>query len=86
MVEIPCWLRSEPRRAERGVAGSSWPRLPKTDLRKHTCTSDSQDIIKGYHDKSRKETKEGGVTKYYINTDDERTKWHGFIAELVEIA
>ena len=78
MAEIPCWLRSEPRRAERGVAGSSWPRLPKTDLRKHTCTSDSQDIIKGYRDKSRKETKEGGVTKYYINTDDERTKWCDF--------
>ena len=86
MVEIPCWLRSEPRRAERGVAGSSRPRLPKTDLRKHTCTSDSQDIIKGYHDKSRKETKGGGVTKSYINTDNERTKWHDFIAELVEVA
>ena len=85
-MEIPCWLRSESKRAEGGVAGSSRPRLPKTDLRKHTCTSDSQDIIKGYHDKSRKETKEGGVTKYYINTDDERTKWCGFIAELVEIA
>ena len=85
-MEVPCWLRSAPRRAERGVAGSSRPRLPKTDLRKHTFTSDYQDIIKGYHDKSRKETKEGGVTKYYINTDDERTKWRGFIAELVEIA
>ena len=65
---------------ERGVAGSSRPRLPNTDLCKHTCTSDSQDIIKGYYDNSRKETKEGGVTKYYINTDDERTKWRGFIA------
>ena len=48
---------------ESRVAGSSRSRLPKTDLHKHVCTSDSQDIIKGYYDKSRKETKEGGVTK-----------------------
>ena len=71
---------------ESRVAGSSRSRLPKTDLHKHVCTSDSQDIIKGYYNKTRKETKEGGVTKYYINTDDERTKWCGFIAELVEVA
>ena len=71
---------------EKGVAGSLQSRLPKTDLCKHACTSDSQDIIKGYYDKSRNKKKEGGVTKYYINTDDERTKWRGFIAELVEIA
>ena len=71
---------------ERGVAGSLRSRPPKTNLRKHICTSNYQDNIKNYHDEPKEEVKEGDVTKYYIDTDDERTKWHGFIAELVEIA